>query len=124
MTPSFYSKAAQRLFPLRWWLLAASIAAMVLVAAAMVYAGPKGVAVVALAGPLVGLPWAGLCAAVWFHPERGNMQPASKLVGCLPQPLQTGIRWYAALFLTFFAVVCGLIWPLFALSVLSGTGSQ
>lgn len=116
MTPLLYSRIAQRLFPIRWWLLAASVAAMALVVAAMTYAGQRGLAVVALAGPLVGLPWAGLCAALWFHPERGNMQPASKLVGRLPQPLQSGIRWYAALFLTFFVVVCGLVWPLFALS--------
>lgn len=79
MTPSFCSKVPQRLFPVRWWLLAASIVAMSFVVVAIAYAGQKGFVVAALAGALVGLPWAGLCAAVWFHPERGNMQPASSL---------------------------------------------
>jgi hypothetical protein len=124
MTPFFYSKVAQRLSPVRWWLLAASIAAISLIVAAIAYLGQRGFVVAALAGPLIGLPWAGLCAATWFHPERGNVQPGSKLVGRLPQPLQSGIRWYAAIFLTFFVVACGLVWPLFALSALSGPGPR
>ncbi|WP_460490066.1 hypothetical protein [Curvibacter fontanus] len=118
MTPTFYSKAAERLFPIRWWFLALAIAAMVVIVATVSFSGSKGIAAFALAGPLVGLPWAVLCACIWFHPERGNMRPSSKLIGWLPPVIQSGIRWYAALFLTLFAAVCGVVWPLFTLSAL------
>ena len=118
MTPSVYSRVAERFFAVRWWFFALAVVGALLITASVSFAGPKGIAVFALAGPLIGLPWAVLCACIWFHPERGNMQPSSKLVGRLPSALQSGLRWYAAFFLTFFAVMCGIVWPLFTLAVL------
>lgn len=116
MTPRLYTKLARGLFPVRWWLFAASIGSMLLIAAVVTLGGERGLATVWLAGPMVGLPWAALCAAKWFHPEHGNMQPASRFFGRLPLPVQTVIRWYAAIFLAFFVVVCGAAWPIFAMS--------
>jgi hypothetical protein len=118
MSPTYYSKFAERAFPVRWWLGGFSIAGVILVLLLATYADNVGMRLAALfAGPLIGLPWAALCAGVWFHPVRGNMQPSSKLVGRLPGPLQTGVRWYAAIFLSIFAFVCAVAWPLFALSI-------
>src|SRR4051812_6809564 len=99
MSPSVFTKVASHWFVRRWWLAAASaigIGAVFLVS----WLGFVGVGG-ALAGPLVGLPWALLCICVWFHPERGNMQPGSKIVGKLPAVLQSALRWYAAIFLSF-----------------------
>lgn len=45
------------------------------------------------------------------------MQPSGARFGRLPKFVQTIIRWYAAIFLAVFVVFCGVLWPLFALSV-------
>ena len=115
MTPDFYTKLAEHLFPFRWWFLGASVCStLVMVALVSLH----GVSVAAfLAGPMIGLPWAALCASTWFHPVRGNMQPGGARFGRLPKFVQTTVRWYAAIFLAVFVVFCGVLWPLFALSV-------
>lgn len=117
MTPVRYARFAELAFPFRWWIGALVVGGIALVAFLATRPGGSGVRAAAiLAGPLIGLPWAALCAAIWFHPVSGNIQPSSRLVGRLPEPLQTGIRWYAAAFLGLFVLVCGLAWPLFAFS--------
>lgn len=118
MTPSFYCNAAQRLSPMRWWFLVMTLVAMLAMAATITFFGSTGTLALVLAGPLVGLPWAALCVCIWFHPERGNLRPTSKLMSWLPVVVQSGIRWYAALFISFFAFFCGLILPLFMLAAL------
>jgi hypothetical protein len=117
MSPTFFAKVASRLFEHRWWLLAMS--ALGIAAAFSTFSlGSPGAAVVVgtLAGPFIAVPWGLLCACIWFHPQRGNLQPNSKLVGKLPPVLQSGVRWYAALFLSFFLVVSALVWPALSLA--------
>ena len=85
---------------------------MALLLAAFWYGSVQVVAVASmLAGPVILAPWALLCACVWFHPERGNLQPGSTLIGKLPNAVQLGVRWYASLFLTLFIVAGAVVWP-------------
>ncbi|WP_076997819.1 hypothetical protein [Variovorax sp. KK3] len=116
MTPALYTKLADRLFPFRWWLLAASVCSALFIVALFSLRGEM--LAISLAGPMVGLPWAALCAATWFHPTRGNMQSSGGRFGRLPKFVQSIIRWYAAIFLAVFAVFCGAAWPLFASLIL------
>ena len=117
MSPSYFSHLACKLFPHRWWFLVASVLGVVLVFAAF-SSGTAQMTVAAsiLAGPGIFVPWALLCACVWFHPERGNLRPSSKLIGKLPNMVQTGIRWYASIFLTLFIVVGAVVWPVISLT--------
>ena len=117
MSPRLFTKVASRLFEYRWWLLVVSVLGIALAFGIFSFGSTRAAVVVGtLAGPLIALPWALLCACIWFHPQRGNLQPRSKLVGKLPPALQSGVRWYAALFLSFFVVVCALVWPVLSLS--------
>lgn len=117
MSPNYYSRFAARAFPIRWWLGAWSLCGFALMALLGTQAGGLGFRIATvIAGPVIGLPWAALCATIWFHPVRGNMVPASRFVGRLPMTLQAGIRWYPAIFLSIFALACAVAWPLFALS--------
>ena len=108
-SPAFFTSVAERLFARRWWLLGASLLAVAILLAAL-SAAPPHFAILAtmLAGPAVAVPWALLCACIWFYPQRGNLQPQSRVVGRLPRPVQTGIRWYAAVFLALF-MLCGAV---------------
>jgi len=118
MSPGYYSKFAERAFPARYWLGGISVAGLLAVMLLADFGGNIGGRVAApIAGPLIGLPWAALCAGAWFHPIHGSMQPTSKWVGRLPGAVQAGLRWYAAIFLSLFVLVCAVIWPLFSLSI-------
>lgn len=117
MTPNFFTRVAARLFSRRWWFLGVSVVGMALLFASFAYGSAQLAAVAGtLAGPVVFVPWALLCAGVWFHPERGNLQPSSKLIGKLPSAVQAGVRWYAALFLALFVVVGAVVWPALSLA--------
>src|SRR6185312_11879054 len=113
MTPALCTSIASRLFAYRWWFLGCSVMAFLSFAAALSLALSPALtaAAAALVGPLVVGPWALLCACVWFHPERGNLQSSSRVVGRLPSVVQSAIRWYAALFLALFAIVGVVVWP-------------
>jgi len=111
MSPAFFATVATRLFIYRWWFLVASVIGFIALAVLAVGAPQLAPLAGALAGPLVFVPWAGLCACIWFHPQRGNLQPGSKLVGLMPHLLQSAIRWYAAIFLAVFILVGGFVWP-------------
>lgn len=69
----------------------------------------------ALLIPLLFVPWVGFCACHWFHPEHGNMQPSSAIIGKLPPLLQSAIRWYAAIFIGFSVFVAGIVAPVMAI---------
>lgn len=117
MSPAFLSSIASRWFAHRWWLLGASVACMAVAFAAFNLAPPSVAFVAAvLVGPFVAGPWALLCACIWFHPERGNLLPHSKIVGKLPPFLQSGVRWYAAIFLTLFTVAAVVVFPILSVS--------
>lgn len=117
VSPGFFTRVAARLFSRRWWLLGVSVVGMALLFAAFTDGSFQTAAVVVpLAGPVIVVRWALLCACVWFHPERGNLQLGSKLIGKLPSAVQTGVRWYAALFLALFVVVGALVWPVLSLA--------
>jgi hypothetical protein len=117
MSPSFVTRLAERLFPQRWWFLAVSLVGAVVVFAAY-SSGSAQVAAVAgtLAGPVIFVPWALLCACVWFHPERGNLQPGSKFIGKLPSAVQLGVRWYVSLLVALFVVIGAFVWPALSLA--------
>lgn len=114
MSPSFFASVASRWFVRRWWFLAAAVVGMAVVFALFALGSPRVAGT--LAGPAIAVPWALLCACIWFHPERGNLQPGSKLVGRLPAAVQSGVRWYAALFLAFFFVFAVIVWPALSLA--------
>ena len=117
MSRGYYSRFAERVFPIRWWLAALSVFGFALVILVAALPGRLGLQIATVvAGPLIGLPWAALCAALWFHPVHGSMLRRDSMVGRLPMPLQVGIRWYASAFLTILLLVCGVGWPVFALT--------
>jgi hypothetical protein len=70
----------------------------------------------ALAKPAIAVLRALLCACVWFHPQRGNLQPQSKLIGRLPPLLQIGVRWYTAILLGLFLVCGWVVWPVLSVA--------
>ena len=120
MTPSLFARYADRLFSHRWWLLGASIAGVGVVIALISISSPSLTrAAGAIVGPIILVPWGLLCMCVWFHPQHGNLQPASRFVGRLPQSLQSTVRWYAAIFLAVFLVIGAIVWPFMALTWLN-----
>ncbi|MES3025769.1 MAG: hypothetical protein V4857_29675 [Pseudomonadota bacterium] len=117
MSPSFFTRQAERFFPRRWAFLAVSVAGMALVFAAVSTGSAKlAAAAGVIAGPFIFVPWALLCMCVWFHPVRGNLQPSSRLIGRLPSAVQFGIRWYASLVLAMFVIVGAVVWPALSFS--------
>lgn len=117
MTPSRFSRFAERAFPYRWWLGALALLGFALLPMLAIYAGPRGVFIAGMiAGPLVGLPWAALCAAVWFHPEQGTMRSTGRWMKRFPKPMQIGLRWYGAIFLCLFVLVSVIAMPLLVLT--------
>lgn len=117
MSPDFFTRVALKLFPLRWWFLVVSLVGFSLFFAAIMYGSAQATAVVGtLAGPVIVIPWALLCACFWFHPQRGTLHAGSKLVGRLPSAVQVGVRWYASLFLALFVVVGAVVWPALSLA--------
>jgi hypothetical protein len=119
MFPALATRLAVRAWPWRVRALAISVVALGLVAASM-SAGLQWPTQLAftLAGPVVGLSWAVLCLASWFHPENGTLSPKARTVGRLPHWLQASLRWYASVFLALFALFCAVAWPAFSLSSL------
>jgi hypothetical protein len=118
MLPSMCSNMAARLFSRRWLFLLISVAGFGGLAIILAYAPTKvGWLAGTLAGPLIFVPWGLLCLCVWFHPERGNLQPGSRFIGKLPRWAQSAVRWYASLFLITFIVVGLIVWPLFSLTI-------
>lgn len=113
MTPALCTSIASRLFAYRWWFFGCAVLAVALFTIGLALAPPPRFATVgrSLLGPLVMGPWALLCTCVWFHPQRGNLQPPSKLVGRLPLVIQAGVRWYAAILLFLFFVAGVVVWP-------------
>jgi hypothetical protein len=117
MLPLMCSDLAARLFSLRWWFFVISIAAFGGLAIILTFAPVSmGLITSAVAGPLVVVSWVGLCLCIWFHPERGNLQPKSRIVGKLPHWMQSWIRWYAAILLIIFLLAGLILFPLFALT--------
>jgi hypothetical protein len=114
MSPLLFAKVASRWFSRRWWLALASVLGIAMVLATAALGSPRISGTIV--GPFVALPWALLCACVWFHPERGNLQPGNRFIGKLPASLQSVLRWYAALFLSFFILVAAVVMPGLALS--------
>ncbi|WP_157275578.1 hypothetical protein [Pelomonas sp. Root1444] len=117
MSPKFFTSVAERFYARRWWLFGASSLAIAILFAALSAAPPQMAFFAStLAGPAIAVPWALLCACVWFHPQRGNLQPQSKLIGRLPQLVQTGVRWYAAVFLAIFLFFGAVVMPVLSVA--------
>lgn len=114
MTPSIATTLATHLFRFRWWLLAVALLSIGAMFTLVVIRTSLAPIAFALVGPLAVVPWGLLCVCLWFHPERGNMLPTSGLFGKLPSLVQTGLRWYAALFITLFLIIGLLIFPALA----------
>lgn len=117
MSPAHATQLATRLFPYRWRLLAMSLLGIASLLAALTL-GSSGVTTIAstLAGPLIFVPWVLFCACLWLHPERGNIQPRSRVVGRLPDLVQRAVRWYASLLMGVFVIIGLVVWPLLALT--------
>jgi hypothetical protein len=117
MTPALATRLAERAYPARGAALAFSLTAFALVAVAASVGSASAARIAgALAGPMIGLPWAILCAGIWFHPEHGAMALSARFMKKLPAAFQLLFRWYAAIFLTLFVLFCAVIWPAFAYS--------
>ncbi len=124
LTPDLATRFAQRAWPWRWHALGVALLWMGLVAASIALSTPAWLlqATFGLAGPVVGLSWAVLCTATWFHPGRGVLSAASPHLARFPGWLRTLLRWHAAGFLALFVLGCGLVWPLVAVLNLLGQG--
>ena len=119
MTPALATKVAIRAWPLRTFALAVSVLVFAMVGVTMFINSNWAVQLAfTIAGPVIGVAWAVLCIASWFHPENGTLSPKSRLVGRLPHWLQTAVRWYASVFLLLFVLFCVVAWPAFSLSSL------
>jgi hypothetical protein len=120
MFPLLCANMAARFFDRRWWFMLVSVCGFGLLAIVLSYA-PQNVGrlAVPLAGPVIFVPWGLLCLCVWFHPDKGNLQPGSRFVGKLPQWMQSVVRWYASLFLVIFLAAGLIVWPLFSLITLA-----
>ncbi|MCE4557191.1 hypothetical protein [Pelomonas cellulosilytica] len=117
MSPTFFTSVAGRFYARRRWLFGASLLAIAILFAALSTAPPQLAFLASiLAGPAIAVPWTLLCACVWFHPQRGNLQPRSKLIGRLPPLVQTGVRWYAAVFLALFLFFGALVLPVLSVA--------
>jgi len=117
MSPSLATRVAVRAWPWRARALLVSVLALALVAATMsVNAQWPAQVAFTLVGPIIGLSWSLLCVASWFHPENGTLAPTARVVGKLPDWLQSALRWYASIFLVVFVVFCLVAWPAFSLS--------
>ena len=115
MTPELVTEVAIRVYSKRWVAFACMIAGFGIIGACVAYGTPAVVRLAAvLAGPVVGVPWAILCAASWFHPEYGSMVRLARGAYFLPRWLQQLVRWYGAVFLAFFVFFCAVAWPVFA----------
>jgi hypothetical protein len=119
MSPSLATKVASLARPWRvyLWLLIVLAVSMLAVS---VWAGKQLIASVAFmaVGPVVGLAWAALGATTWFHPEKGRLSPSAHYFGQLPASLRNAVRWCASLFLSLFALLMVVLWPLSSASVL------
>lgn len=117
MSPRIVTRIAIQAWPWRAIALIVSVIAFGIAAVTMLI-GSQWPAQVAftLFGPVIGLSCSLLGVASWFHPEKGTLAPTSRIVGKLPHWLQSGLRWYAAIFLLFFVLFCLVVWPAFSLS--------
>ncbi len=62
MSPAFFAEVATRLFVYRWAFLAASVVGFAVLTVVLALGAPPVARVaIALAGPLVFVPWAALC---------------------------------------------------------------
>ncbi len=113
MTPRIFTTQASLLFPFRWRLVGLSGVAVVAMLAGLVLAAPFPLLI--LLGSMVLVPWGLICIALWFHPERGTLGPASRLLGGVPEGWQSLLRWYAALSLTLYLMVAAVALPAMAL---------
>jgi hypothetical protein len=118
MTPTLCTQIATRLHPVRWLLLGVSLA---LVAAVWVsvftLVATERVSlpsILSVATPMLAVLWAVVCCTFWFHPERGTLRADAPALRRMPSPVRVGLRWYAAVFLVFFAVA-GVVGPLLML---------
>lgn len=117
MSTTFFTSVAERFYARRLWLLGTSLLGAAVLAAGLSVAPPHLASLVGtLAGPAIAVPWALLCACVWFHPQLGKLQPQSKLIGRLPPLLQTGVRWYAAIVLELLLVCGAVVWPVLSVA--------
>lgn len=116
MSPAFATRLATHLFPYRGFILAVSLLGMALLFVTISW-GSAGAVVIAtaLGGPLIGVPWALLCACVWLHPEHGKLRLHGGRFGRLPRIIQHAVRWYASLFLGLFVFVGLILWPMLSL---------
>lgn len=116
MSPTVFTAIAERFFDRRWWFLALSAASVMLTFAAFMSGSQRVASMAAICGmPMIAVPWAMLCACIWFHPVKGNLRPGSRFVASLSPLMQTGLRWYAAIFLQLFVLVGAVIAPLMLL---------
>jgi len=117
MSPTFFTSVAERFHARRLWLFGASLLGIAALAAGLSVAPPRLAALVGtLAGPAIAVPWALLCACLWFHPRVGKLQPQSKLIGRLPPLVQAAVRWYAAVILGLLLVCGAVVWPVLSVA--------
>ena len=119
MSPAIATSLATRAWPWRLYALGVSVLAILAVAVSVSLSAtwPTQLAFT-LADPVIGVSWAVLCVASWFHPEHGSLSSKARFVGKLPAWLQSALRWYASLFLLLFIVFCLVAWPMFSKSSL------
>ena len=118
MTPAFFERYAVPLWPYRWRLGIAALAAPLLFVALIVAARELGVsrgwddAALVLIAPAMCWPRGLMLIGSWFHPERRTLRLGSPWLLRAPRAIQVGFHWYAAFFLALWFAV-----PLLVLGV-------
>jgi hypothetical protein len=116
MTPSLCTNLAVKLHPARRILLVLSLAVVALVwVLVFLFVAPARINLITLlsvAAPLLAVLWAAVCCTFWFHPVHGSLRENSPSLRRVPDAAQAVVRWYAAIFLSFF-VVAGVVAPVY-----------
>jgi hypothetical protein len=119
MTPDLCTRLATKLHPIRWVLLASSLALVagtwVSVFILVAHERVSLLTLIPIAGPPLAVLWAAVCCTFWFHPERGTLREDAPALQRVPGAARAGLRWYAAVFLACFVVV-GVVGPLYILA--------
>src|SRR5947207_9079791 len=98
MSPEFWERKAQHLYPRRKRLaVGTAIGVVMFIGSGFFLAPPLGQLVSALGMSIVAVNWGLFCVAYWFEPSRGSLRHDTWL-GRHLGVLNVAFRWWAAVF--------------------------
>lgn len=109
MTPNFYMRRAEQLFPYRKWFLGVSLMGIILAVPVFTLAKGSFTAVFGVLVPSAFVAWCLYCMCIWFHPESGSLRPgARRWAPAWWRPVE---RWHGAIALSVFLLGGGVVVP-------------